>query len=173
MISVALLAVTIGAPVLGATGQIYRCASTDGSVHYQELPCAKARELELPAGEANNEANLRRWLQELRSTLPTAPTTSTVVSNTPRQPRRTTSYAYLTLPARPTSQSALAGCSALFLQCADSDDQRMDRCVEKLPQCNTHQSASCCESAYVIRYQLLREAGAPRKLAVRDALLAD
>lgn len=182
---------------LAAPGDIHRCASTDGSVHYQELPCPGARqqarltgnrassrtsnevggdEVANPAAsQAATEAKLRRWLEELKRKLP-PPRAPTPASDPPRRSRSgippITIYPS-ELPPRPPGEPALASCSALFLDCAHSIDAKMDQCVAGISQCPAGQTGACCHRAYVQRYELMREAGASRKLAVRDALLRD
>ena len=150
---------------------IYRCVS-NGAVHYQQLPCAGAQAGQLSAQESADPQALRRWLDELRATLPA--TRSTARSSSPSV---TTQRRVLIdaggLPPRPTSEVALAQCSAEFLRCADSDSDRMDRCIGQIPQCGTSNAKPCCANAFVVRYQKLRQSGQSRKLAVRDALLAD
>ncbi len=159
------------APLASAAGSgaIYRCVTDNDTVHYQQLPCAGQQAGELQGAEANNARALQDWLTQLRATLPSPSKPSPATRD--RQPQREQSLP-LGLPSRPPGQLALAQCSALFLDCANGSDTRMDNCVAQLPRCDS-QSQRCCHRAFLNRYQLLRRAGFDRKLATRDALLAD
>jgi len=163
-----LLGALISAPLFASP--IYRCVS-NGAVHYQQLPCPGAQAGQLSAEKSADPQALRKWLDELKATLPPPRSDAASRASTNRSSSPTINVA--ALPSRPTSEVALAQCSAEFLRCADSDSNRMDRCIGQIPQCPSGQSQPCCEPAFVVRYQRLRQAGQSRKLAVRDALLAD
>lgn len=157
---------------LSAPGTIYRCATANGSVHYQELPCADSGRKTLSSNKRDSKKNLHQWLGELRKTLPSQRGSSRGGRNNAAAPSR--SYTGSTgLPARPIGEAALATCSAMFLECAHSSGEKMDHCVSQISRCSSRQGGACCDTAFIKRYQLLRTDGAARQAAVRDALLRD
>lgn len=159
-------------------GEIYRCPAADGSVQFQELPCAGQRAADQVAGDTSDQAALRRWLRNVsggadRGYVGSGQSTrgnrapSIRSSNQTQQPVRLTER----LISRPSNEEAIAACSWRFLQCANGDGPAMDQCVQSIPRCGERQNGACCQEAFVRRYSQLRAAGATRQQATREALL--
>lgn len=138
---------------LQAPGQIYRCPSADGSVNYQDQPCAGGQRF---AGGDEDLQSLRGWLQEMAPPKASAPARGASV------PTRRYSSA---------SEQLIAVCSERFLACASDKPALMDRCVAALPSCGAGRSSGCCPASCVSAYQQRRQAGSPLAAAVRGALL--
>ena len=152
--------------ILAAPGDLFRCVSEDGSVHFQDQRCAGEQLGAIRSNSTRSERRLRDWLNELPPT-PTPGRTAPARIGAAASPRAPGPIA---LPTRPADQYSLAQCSEQFLQCAGSDDLLMDRCVAGIPQCPGRRSSHCCAPNFIDRYRALRHLGVDRKTAVRDAL---
>lgn len=154
------------AVLAAAPGDLYRCVSADGSVHFQDRPCDGEQLGRIRSNAAGSERRLREWLAELpEDTRPERVPPETAA------PAPAGDRSSIALPPRPTDRDALAACSAQFLRCAGGDGAVMDRCVAGIRRCPAAGSADCCAADFIGRYQTLREHGFDRKSAVRDALL--
>jgi hypothetical protein len=126
-----------------ADTEIHRCRAADGTVAFQDRPCAQATTAPAPRG---------------------GPSTAPVRNATP-MPRHAP-------PAQGVraDERVLAACSERFLHCAHGNDARMDACVAAIRTCPAG-GAPCCPSRCIQRYQDLRRQGEARSSAVRLALL--
>jgi hypothetical protein len=154
LITASLLVLALQAP-----GQIYRCPASDGSVHYQDQPCAGGKKF---SGGTSDEQDLRSWLEGMAAPAARAPAASSG-----RAPSRSTGAA----PLLSASERLIAVCSERFLACASDQAAKMDRCVAALPRCSSTRSSGCCPSSCVEAYQSRRNQGSPLPAAVRGALL--
>jgi hypothetical protein len=171
---VILSALTFAAAMIAAPGEIYRCVGADGKASFQDRPCAAAAHaarLERGAvGNPESERELRAWLDKLRreSGAPRS-TTPPAASSPDAMGRRAPHEAQLT----DTETRQLAACSERFLDCANGDATRMDRCVAQMPRCSASGVSACCPAACISRYASLRHDGASLAGAVRNALLGE
>lgn len=153
LIAASLLIVALQAP-----GQIYRCPAKDGSVHYQDQPCAGGKQF---AGGSGSEQELRSWLEGMAAPArPPARSSGGATRGTPSS-----------APILSASERLIAVCSERFLACASDKPAVMDRCVAALPRCSSNRSSGCCPSSCVEAYQARRNQGSPLPNAVRGALL--
>jgi hypothetical protein len=143
---------------LQAPGEIYRCPASDGSVHYQDQPCAGGKQF---AGGAD-EQELRSWLEGMA-----APAARPTARSSGGSARASSGSA----PILSASERLIAVCSERFLACASDKPALMDRCVAALPRCSSSRSSGCCPSSCVEAYQVRRSQGSPLPNAVRGALL--
>ena len=141
-----------------APGQIYRCTKADGSVGFQDQPCAGQQGTKLD-GDAD-AAQLRQWLRQFPKERRAAPAAGSAA--------RTRPPADFTM----VSESQLAVCSERFLACASGDAGKMDRCIAALPRCSASRNSQCCPSSCISAYQTLRRSGNKLSAAVHDALMA-
>ncbi|MDJ0657301.1 MAG: DUF4124 domain-containing protein [Xanthomonadales bacterium] len=161
------------AVLLSAPGDIFRCVSDEGSVHFQDQPCPGEQAAALRSGGGSlSEARLREWLRK-QGAAPQAPSTRNraVSGHRPQSSGGDRRVNLGPLPAIPAGEAALASCSQRFLVCADGDDVRMDRCIAGVPRCEEGAVAECCAGGFLERYQLLRQRSVSGPAAVRYALL--
>lgn len=160
---IAIGATLLAALLFAAPGDMYRCTTPDGRSAFQDRPCAQGQgaRLRAPAdgGEMSPEA-LREWLRGLgnRNVAPTAARAS---------PGALPNY------ATALDERTLAGCSAIFLDCADQRRGSMDVCVSRAPRCQPAGGDSCCPAQTLASYSRLRRAGVGYSAATRGALLGD
>ncbi|MGE4071161.1 MAG: hypothetical protein AB7E72_08295 [Lysobacterales bacterium] len=147
---------------LGASGDIYRCADSNGALSYQDKPCASGASARLAASGSDAAATqraLQQWLDQHRDRAAASPRPAAAPARVP-----------LTFGG-PVSEAQLAMCSERFLGCAHGQAEVMDTCVARLPRCSAKVGSGCCPQACVSRYQALRQAGKPLALSVKLALL--
>jgi hypothetical protein len=166
-----------GALAFGAAGDIYRCTAPDGSVHFQDKPCAGARSTLLGTRSKSANADLMKLRQALkkleRSAPPATPQRRAYTGAVaPPPPRAHLSRAHWQNRG-PANEALLAACSSQFFACAGENAARMDRCVAAIPRCTGTRASGCCPAECVVRYQDLRRAEFAPAQSVRDALLDD
>jgi hypothetical protein len=156
-------ATLLAAMLSAAPGDLYRCRTPDGRTAFQDRPCAQGQgaRLRAPAdgGQMSPQA-LREWLRGLGDPRP--------VPAAARAPRGAATAYFVQLDER-----TLAGCSAIFLDCADQRRGSMDVCVSRAPRCHSAGGESCCPAETLANYSRLRRAGSGFSAATRSALLGE
>jgi hypothetical protein len=153
----------LAALLFAAPGDMYRCSTPDGRTAFQDRPCAQGQGARLRGPSDGSEMSpqaLREWLRGLGNRKPAAPAAR---SSRGAAPTYTT----------PLDERTLAGCSAIFLDCADQRRGDMDVCVSRAPRCQAAGGDSCCPAQTLASYSSLRRAGVGYSAATRSALLGD
>ncbi len=162
------------AVVIAAPGDLIRCVTRDGSVRWQDRPCARDERSETVVsareGTLGAEA-LRLRIEALRTTGVRGGSGSDATAGTPRAaPASVPPNASISGPNTPIGEHALAVCSEQFLACAHHDPARMDACIAAIPRCGG--GRPCCPAPCTAAYARERRAGAAPPDAVYLALLA-
>ncbi len=144
---------------------VYKCPLPDGNVVFRDQPCEVTTTSISPDVDRLSKQGKKRQYQYTNLNRPNRVETAPRVEK--QLPLMVPGLASL-----PTRNARFGSCSAAFFTCAHNNDVQMDSCVARIPACSTGAS-SCCDTAYVTRYQQLREAGFPKQSAVRDALLGE
>jgi len=157
-----------------AQSDIYRCVSNDGVVQFSDQPCSgvSAQVLRKTDDDNDSETRLREWLQELKVSAPAQSSSNRTPNGVVGVVERfSESDLIQALPQLPGGGRGFEACSSQFFSCAGSNAEQMDDCVATIPVCRSNRLSGCCESAYIGRYGVLRQSGASRQSAVRNALL--
>jgi hypothetical protein len=168
------IATLFAAALATAPGDLIRCVARDGSVRWQDTPCARDERSDTVVtakdGTLDTEA-LRSRIEALRGSGGRSATGS---STTLRAPRAASASAPPIAseggPNTPIGEQALAVCSERFLACAHHDHARMDACIAAIPRCGS--GGPCCPPPCTAAYARERRAGTPPPDAVYVALLA-
>ena len=165
MLNLILVLMTFTAP-----GDLYRCVDRNGQLTFGDRPCAQGAESRMDGALAGSPDadGLRDWLEQMQRQQPAArPTQRPVRSTLPGGVVPSS----IELPARPLTSGTFNACSGRFFACTNGSASQMDACVAAIPSCTANRRSGCCDAVYTTRYQRLREAGAIRHVAVREALL--
>lgn len=166
------LATLFAAALATAPGELIRCVAADGSVRWQDRPCARDERSDTVVtakdGTLDTEA-LRQRIEALRGAR--APSGAPARGGTaPAASREAPVLSYAGGPNAVIGEHALAVCSERFLACAHHDHARMDACIAAIPRCGA--GGPCCPPPCTAAYARERRAGTAPPDAVYVALLA-